>query len=381
METYRGVESIDYANNREFDFLAYIVSPWHLLGVKAVVQKLKAGTSDIRGLVMICKNHCDKYLITEIPEIEGVEFAYYENGNLSISSIFGILRIWFRRNDIAEKTKSFIIPYKLDVFLYALYSLKNKKKCITECYIIDEGLGTYLGLNIDKLTNTKRVFNITECLSLVKNKISELLRSSLELKLKKQTLIYDFSLLIQDKNNHLRTNESVVDYYRQVISSEAIICQEENNIYDNAVLINTQPLEGVVDNADIDILYNCCKQCYAKGIKVVVKPHPAEKDLNIYSKLDQYVNWDLRNELSQEVILNSLIKKPLAIISFYSTTLVTSKLFWGIPTFSVAKILLSEDISNGLRNKLTDFMNVFNEHTVFCDSIDSLVNTLAEIDI
>lgn len=378
METYRGVESIDYANNREVDFLAYIVSPWHLLGVKAVVQKLRASTSSIRGLVMICKNHCDKYLITEIPEIEGVEFAYYENGSLSISSISSIL---FQRNDKAKKRKSFIIPYKIDVFLYALYSLNNKGKYITECYVIDEGLGTYLGLNIDKLTNTKRVFNIKEWITLSKNIISELLRSILELKLKKQALLYDFSLFTQDRNNHLQTNESVVDYYRQVISSETIIHQEGNDIYDNAVLINTQPLEGVEDNADIDILYDLCKQCYAKGIKVVVKPHPAEKNIKKYSKLNKYVNWDLRNELSQEVILNSLTHKPLAMISFYSTTLVTSKLFWSIPTFSVAKILLLEDISNGLRKKLTDFISVFNEHTIFCDSIESLVNTLVENNI
>lgn len=372
MNKLSGLDLIDYAVEMEVDFLAFAVSPWHMLGVQAVIEELKPKYGTLHGLIAICKNVNGHYTIN--PELyenmQEVEFVYYNSEVKKDARVWDALDLRVKRSYSTNARKFFLVPYEIDVFLYAYY-IKKMHGVFVECYILDEGLGTYLGIKRNKV-NDQGKYQID-----IKESLFKCIRSRYRSKLDREHRYNDFSILRLDEKNEWVKNERSVLNYEKALKKKFICDLENAHMYDNAILINTQPFMGVgipEGNEDITILLELCRLCKENGINVVIKPHPGQKDLDRYEVLNDYVCYDLRKELSQEEILSSLENMPRAVVAYSSTTLLTSKLFYGIPAYSLAKILLTKKITDVHKIRLDSFISTFKNQVEFIDSVDSIID-------
>ena len=90
----------------------------------------------------------------------------------------------------------------------------------------------------------------------------------------------------------------------------------------------------------------------------MIKPHPRECKTYRYRDAGLDVD-DSNSTISQEVLLANAINKPKLIIGFFSTSLITAKLFFGIKTASIGKIEDFESIL-GYGKDINNFINTFN---------------------
>lgn len=375
MDTLRGFDVIDYAIKKDVDYIALVVSPWHMIGVQAVLEKLTEEHRDMHGIIVICKNGNRKYTINPdmYGSMQGAEFVYYESEIKKDFRIWKAMDLRVKGDQNIKVKKFFLIPHKIDIFLYAYYANKLVGQ-ILGCYILDEGLGTYIGLNgsdYDKKNGFLTLFVQRLVDGIAKKYTNRLIRSN---------RWNNFSVLKSNDCNGWVNNEQSIQYYSKALNKIDIQDEEANQMYSNAIVINTQPFMGVgipEENVDIDILLELCRKCKDKGLNIVIKPHPGQNDLERYARLQEYVFWDLRKGFSQEAILNSLKKKPKAVVAFSSTTLLTTKLFYGIPSYSLAKILLKENINSFHKERLNAFINTFENQICFYDSISQILDEMA----
>lgn len=374
MDKIKGLDLIDYAVEKNVDFLAFAVSPWHMLGVRAVLEALMLKHETLNGIIAICKNVNGHYTIE--PELyrtmREVEMVYYDSEVQKDSRIWNAIDLRMKKIYSSPQNFYFLMPYEIDIFLYAYYYKKLNYAHIT-CYIIDEGLGTYLGIKRNKVGKNGKY----QCD--IKENLRNLLIKRYTYKLKQSYRYNNFSILEWSKENGWVKNEKSVKYYEKVLKKNKVSDFENANIYRDALLINTQPFMGVgipENNEDVKILLKLCELCKEREIKVVIKPHPGQKDLDRYAELRSFAYFDLRKELSQEEILSSLKEKPRAVVAYSSTTLVTSKLFYDIPAYSLANILLSKKISDAHEKRLNAFISTFKNQVEFVDSLEYIIDRL-----
>ena len=107
-----------------------------------------------------------------------------------------------------------------------------------------------------------------------------------------------------------------------------------------------------------------------KGLEVWIKPHPREKELDIYASLGAKIIYE--KNIAQEVLLMKM-KKPKYLLSLYSTTLVTAPLINGVPSVCLGKLSLnSEGFTNSYKKYVEKFINKFKNITMVIDSWEEL---------
>jgi hypothetical protein len=114
---------------------------------------------------------------------------------------------------------------------------------------------------------------------------------------------------------------------------------------------------GIFNMADIKLLKNLIDLLKKEGLPVIIKPHPRESDCaERYGSLKCEI-FDNIN-ISLESILGSS-KNIIAVISFSSTALVTSKLLFDIKAISIINLLQLSDFSLEYQNEMASFSKVF----------------------
>jgi hypothetical protein len=137
----------------------------------------------------------------------------------------------------------------------------------------------------------------------------------------------------------------------------ATMAFQESEIYNNEMSLKINSL--------VDLLSS-------KGYHVIIKPHTRELDID--SKYGCLQCEIAESSQSMEEFL--MYYRPLAIISFSSTCLITSKIFYDIKAISVTNIL---DINNfGLvyKNELLTFKKIFKDVVLFPNSFQELSDLL-----
>lgn len=183
----------------------------------------------------------------------------------------------------------------------------------------------------------------------------------------------DNSILVK-KNGKYQPNEDIIDYYKQAINSDKI-SSDKYKVYNNAVVISAQLYfenGRIKDDADLKLYKEIISGFSEKGISVVFKPHPRDKALSRYDGLNCFVDTD--NTVSQEIIMASLDVKPAAVLSFTSTSLITSKLFYGVKAASLNELLKGEDVQITLQNEFSNFKKAFGSVVAVVKTTDELLD-------
>lgn len=146
-------------------------------------------------------------------------------------------------------------------------------------------------------------------------------------------------------------------------------------IQENYILINTQPLD-LDCKQEIELLRRIINVFNEYGFRVVLKSHPRENNIEKYNELD--ITIDSRCRYSQEVIMESMSNKPAYIVGYYSTSLITAKIFYNIPAISIAPLALKEiDMSKEIKDDMVSFIKCFSNMVNGIESMDQLRRIIA----
>lgn len=369
------------------NFVAFVRTPWHALGCNASLLKLKEQEKTLNGLVVLsedsynCENpllSADNFKALADNEI-GFELLYF-NGNAFSSSVVDNIKIklqsvFYLANHKKGTRKIYVLnPMQInDIFITRLKAAVPDSDIVN--IVIDEGLGVYMrsGFNwaVEQYHNT--------------NSMKEFIRFIFDLQKKKlyvnksiKRREYINNDILINNNGKFEENKGIISYYRRVIDCDKV-SNEKYSRYSNSVIISAQLYfedNQIKNNADLELYKKIISALSERNIGVVFKPHPRDKNLSRYDCLDCFVDTD--NTVSQEAILASLDVKPRAVLSFTSTSLVTSSLFYGIKTASLNSLLTKEDVQLTLLNEFSNFKKAFENVVYIPDSSEQLLGFIGE---
>ena len=336
-------------------FIAFIDSQMHLNAFKAFYySKIEEGEK-LTGEIIIRKVR-DQFTIDkeELSFAEGCSITWRNSYSMRIFSklnstkqekiknLIKFLFLPFPENK--KKNKFYLItipPVRLRINEYFELAKRNGNARV-EVVVLEEGLRTYIKrikqstIILSRLNKVQRFFSIIKYWIRVQGKNAILQRA-----LKRNKRITYFYLLKKQKGKWIR-NDQVCNAFAKIYGSNPLM-EGRTVDYHNTVLINPTPIFELADsNQDIECFRQVKKLTDSLGMKLVLKPHPREKHLERYREIGIDVD-SVNTGISQEELLARSNNKPAAIVGFYSTSLVTANLFWGIPAITLGKMVDSKE--------------------------------------
>ena len=356
--------------DKRINFLAFVQTPWHALGVDAFIRFKEESGIKLHGFVCILSHAQAGIILKESSfsfDLADIEIVHYTDGTKE-SPIVKIKNNLSISNTIKFLHKSgddfFILSTVYPKYQWHAYIARNCQGRRPVSVLIDEGLGMYMRNMNDWIMET---WSSKERLYKKLKYTYEFCFGSPQKEkwLKKKKEFVSFGLF---NTVDMSLNNNVVEYYKKVLNNAN---KQINDVfvscYENAIVINTQPYfdEGqLTEDSDINLIKHICLLCAKKGFSVVLKPHPREKNIERYDGIDNCV-IDSNFTSSQESIISNLKIKPRLIVGLCSTTLVSLRLFYGIKTASVMHCISSKGMGKKMNNDLIKFEKVFGK-TVPC---------------
>lgn len=366
-------ELIKIMKNEKFDYVAYVMTQWHLHSLEAVLSYLKEKNGcNLKGIILILKSPNAGYLIKVDYFLKKNENAFYfVNKKSVLMQLFDCINSLFVYCNLSNYNKRnekfyFLRPngytYENLAFLYR--GVKKQKIIVCE---LDEGIGTYIQDDKSwlKTTQKEKKSNIEKFKSYIKYIESCILKKS---KLKEKGLYLDCRLLIKDNKGSYIPNNEIIKCYKQSIKNYSKENQIDISRFNgNYVIINTQPnTKNYMNN-----IIECTNYLKEKGYKIIIKPHPRE--INNYDFLCDDKISVYKEPFSQESILSSINNKPRFIIGYYSTTLLTARIIYGIKTFSLDDMIVKyEQIEDMEKEIMFKFKSAFENIIKFCSKFEEI---------
>lgn len=361
-------------NISDYDYIGVAITPWHMYSLKAALSVIQRNLNQpLKGIVLILRNHREDYIIDEsyLSDIDCE--CIYLNPNLKkrdiISNFFNSIIYSTLKYKSSDKKNFYIFtqqkPWPLYMYMINKYT-KNNRNLIS--VICDEGVGSYINSDLDRLEpwNSKNLLrNIKR---LFEQKVSI---NCLENKLVKNNALYNYSLFEKTANG-LVENKAITDNLKDIMCEHAKSFDVNLPIIDrDYILINTQPFTNEDISLELvnDLWKNVIKLYKSFGFDVYIKPHPREKDLKCYQAMGAKLISE--TSIAQELLLMKM-KKPIYLISFYSTTLVTAPVLNDVQTICLAPLLFDFNISNDLRRSAEKFIVTFKTNTNMVKSLNEL---------
>lgn len=364
-------------NDKKCNFLAMAITPYQAVGVNAAISYLRQRGVEIQGYILMT-SHPDtgrvldsSLFLVDKQKIKCVEFDYeYKKENL-------IKKIATRIDQLTIcRVKKNGVPFYFvwtEILNNALYAIRESSFNYDLHFIkIDDGAASYLEpfeCRRSYLLYAAGDNKLKRINANVKAWGYSIITKYCENGLKNRNRMINANIFVRDmKRDQLIRNTLFSTHYADVFS-KVELNKETYEQFNQAVVVNSQGLgefgitDGVIDYKCLETLANMLNKNY----KVVIKPHPREKEIDKYMKLGWIV---VDNTVAQEVILSN--SKPKCLISFFSSTLLNAKGLFNIPVISLAKILLNEEISDTFRHELVRYIDMYKDIVLFPDSYNEL---------
>ena len=335
--------------NLQWNLVAFVVTPWAAHGVDAFIEYMNDCGIQPNGTICVIKHGQAGYLVD-------CDHFSFSSKDVHICTLTNSTM----KLPIVKKIKM-----KLNMYVNNIVA---KQKGNRNIYILNQGSMNYECSNASSLK---------EKLSIVVSRY--VVNPLMQKRLSSEGELMNFSILQRNTKNELISNEVSVKYYKTVIHRLGIRENiEQLSIYENAIVVNTQPFyeyNQVFEDEDIQIIQRLCELCAQKGIKVVLKPHPREKNIDRYNILKNC--WiDDRKGITQESIISQLTIKPKAIVGFSSTTLISERVFDEIPAISLIRCVNIQNIETKMRADFIDFERNFKRFASFPQNWEELDDCL-----
>ncbi|MBW9220105.1 hypothetical protein KKP89_03990 [Methanothermococcus sp. SCGC AD-155-N22] len=403
---FLGVDQIfDYLTekllNENIDFVAFVVSPFHILGVDAYLLEMKEKyNKHPKGIIFIFPHPKNGIIVNEehikCRKFADVEIVYIEDSQVQkkkdiLCSMFntlrGILYVISQKN--SDRKELFIISVMHPYF--SIFEIFSNKK-IAEYYlptfvVIDEGVGSYMSKKIWELVSKydKGIKENITFLNTIKDTFKDIIL--LILQIIKKPIFYiikvENRLIFNKYNNILIPNSSVINSYRKVLKFEKDISNKRFILTTKkpTIVIGTQPFveyDQITESKFIELIDEIITFLEEKGFFIILKPHPREL-LNKYRRLSlKHKNLTIApNSVLLEDILLSC--SPTTIIGFTSTSLITSKLFYNIYSISIIDIMIKLSDDPLLKILAKEFKLKFQNIICFIDCIKELTYVIEKL--
>ena len=149
---------------------------------------------------------------------------------------------------------------------------------------------------------------------------------------------FSFCMFTQ-KTIPLEINVEFRDMYKKVLEQS-----KHDADYKNAVIFaSTVLFEECESNADLPIIKHIVNIAGRYGIRVVIKPHPREKDLSRYASTGANLEEEVGSSL--EELVAAAPHKPRCILGFGSSSQVMLNALYGIPAIDLSRLFASRNDS------------------------------------
>lgn len=385
MKTYTEQEFIKLVNSeKDVNFIAEAVTPWHALGVEATIYHLQQQGIHLKGYI-ICtahgvtglginensfqmkKNQEIHIILLESPQINRTvkekltrrlhKYKYYISNSNDC-----------KNNNILYWARPLNPEYDM---LPLIDTKENNRKVVT--ILTDEGLGTYLNNELIWIQCSFQEGGIKSGFQAVmKNLISNKFFMH-RLQARRQI---SYNQLLMRNSGQWIPNEEAIQAYQAILRQGK--ADKDYSNYSNSVIINTGLYQGIYkNNSDLRALEVVCKELKKKNVHVIVKPHPRDKEVNRFQILECEI--EELSGIAQEVIFSGLQEKPYCVIGFDSTTLVSAKLLFDIEAISINVLINSNDLYEGKHFNL--FNKMFGDIIQIPKKKADLMNILKEIGV
>lgn len=380
--------------DRQCNFVALAITYLQANSIDATIKYLQAKGVEINGYILIASHKVTGMLLDESmflcrdnPNIKFIEFDYTSTEKFgSFQKISNKLSIFF---DSKKKSKNDIYIAWIDIDMYWVGMLKNITPKKVTYILLDDGGGSYANkyddiVHLIQYGNNGKKNGLKVRLKKIKVYLNCLFRDIIINRMKKTNRIIwstIFHKVYENGSYKLVPNSDLTPFYVDTLgeTGKALDERDINVLYDSA-LFNTQCLvENKITDGVIDYeLYKKCSLILKKhSIDVVIKPHPREMNKIRYNEIADFVYEG--NGYSQEVLLARGEKKPKCIISIFSSTLLNAYGLFGIKAISLAKIVLREEISEGFREQLSEFIELYGDLFFFPETLEEFENMVKEL--
>ena len=367
--------------NKHLNFFATAVTPWNALSIDALLLFLTSQGIEINALIVIAEHYQAGYMIDETfftNSCSKFVFLPYDKELNHQRFPFSPPRITPKKfySSVFKNTPQ----QDQDLFYYSTfnhtipealiaYNLRPLERPICICYT-EEGVGAYMG-TFDKTYPTfYHIHSLGELRSFIRYKIFG-------------RYVFRFfhktfnSLIFKRTLYGLKVNKGIVPYYRNVITKQFLKLPLDNvsTLQEQSIIICTTAWRRneILDNEDLRVLNEVCTHLAQNGYHLLLKTHPRD---TYFATQEKYLRCELvtNTSLSLEVLCSQ--QKPLAIVSFSSTTLITSHIFWDIPVFCITDMLNRSKISSFYLDEIDSFKRTFYRHVIFISSPEDITDNL-----
>ena len=379
---YSGLQNL--LANSDFDYIAVALTPWHAFGVVGAVKEMERKVNrNLNGIVLISKNPKEEYLINSdyFDLLNASCFFFYGNRNgiqmvgMELdTAIYSLLKCGY-----TNRPDFYIFAHnRPPIYLMSFVdkALKVKRRIVS--VLCDEGIGSYTDTGKERILQFKHAG--ASVLKLWKHYFEEyLLVPRATEQLKSSDRATDLCLFYKDEHGDLIMREGVVNGTASAIGHYANSnCLSLPTISDEYVLINTQAFLGgeIDDVSKVDELWKeLIRYLLEQKIDVWIKPHPREVDVEKYKLMGAHL-IECKG-VAQEVLLMK-IKKPMVVISLYSTTLISAPIINGVPSISITRIIDKMECSTDIYRTYSErFYTLFKRYSCFIESINEFKECIA----
>lgn len=333
-------EIVDTVLKDNINFIGFIVTPWHYVGIQAAIEMLKNRGEKISPLIVFGK-HVDTGYAVDINAMPDNCYLF-ENSKIPLtgSDLLKMFIYYFKAQHSKKKVVYLFSAWHYNVTRMGyFYSIQPRRYILGK---VDEGVATYMNHR-----SVKRI--------LADNIVSASLNKNI-----------NFNLFLK-KGVKLSPNTEAIKWYKRVLSIE-----NRANIQESKKVLIATPCFEDSPEEDIEIgkkIKNIIDGIRHLGFECVIKPHPRERDVSSkYSSLGCEI---INNSISLEEYMSK--NKPVSIISTSSTSLVTAKLFYDVKPVSMVKILDLTQFSERHRDEMSSFQKVFVDSVSFPSTLSGVI--------
>lgn len=360
------------------DYIAFIMTPWHAFAFEAALKRVEHDShTKLKGIIVIKPHIKTGYMLDDsrFGHLNCTCYYFRDDETITdrlISEARGVA-YYIRMQKSNKKPFYFFKPngFRYPILALLNKALNNQKRVVAVS--LDEGLGIYLNDGKGWFKNTLRDQKSVKGKVLACIKYAEICLLNTK-KLKTNGMYINAELLIGSSDGCL-VNEKMPEYFRDAVQDYvAKRGVNSDQDYQNSVVINTQPMENILSGSpnELDgILKDVIKILKSCEVRVIIKPHPREHEIQKYEKWGAVV-YNNQNE-SQETLLAASNRKPLCVISFFSTTLVSTNLLFGIKTISLCKLMNNaEGLNEHAKDVISKFEGMFNRFVECVDDLEDI---------
>ncbi len=328
---------IQYICNHELDFVAFAMTPFHLVGIKAYLQYLhENGYEKVKGILLISRHKKNGYILRS-NEIKFEKFCeatvgYYDDAHENIETKVKLIHEIFggiKRKRKEKGKKALYLIHQAVPRIYLCIECIGKTNYFVHNVVTDDGISSHFGmLHWAKMTARDNDSIFMGIKYIILRMTGQAIQKCYSIP------ITNFSFFSPQR----LFDKKIIEMYKKVLENENLQCGiMEKEKY---ILYLSQPIDDVYTQKALLNIANAVLSYYkGKNYKIYVKLHPREQQLGLTDDMDVVY---LDKHLSVESIIANTVNKPDYIIGWSSTSLLTLSAFWDINCYSLYKNLTAK---------------------------------------